>query len=169
MTQFNSKEPNVFHYLTMVTFNRVPIFKSENVCRFFIEVLNETRARHPFKLVGYVIMPDHVHLIMNPVGCDISLIGKNLKGKSARKIIDWLKENNFENSLKKLLLSAPQKRNHSYAVWQKKIQSVDLWSPKFIQQKFRYLHLNPRSCRIMFESNRLGVVKLPRIPSELEI
>ena len=143
MTVFNSKKPNTFHYLTMVTFNRVPVFKSEKACQFFIEVLAETRKKHPFKLVGYVIMPDHVHLILNPVECDISLVGKALKGVSARKIIDWLKIENFQTSLAKLALAKSQKRNHSYAVWQKKITSIDLESPKFIRQKLNYVHLNP--------------------------
>ncbi len=143
MTTFNSKEPNIFHYLTMVAFRRVPVFKSEKICQFFVEVLTETREKHPFKLVGYVIMPDHVHLILNPVECDISLIGKELKGKAAKKIIGWLKENNYQNSLEKISLSVSQKRNHQYAVWQKKVKSIDLFSPKFIRQKLNYLHLNP--------------------------
>jgi len=95
------------------------------------------------KLIGYVIMPDHVHLILNPVGCDISTVGKELKGKSAKKIINWLKENNYSTSLEKIALTLSQKRNHQYAVWQKKITSIDLFSPKFIRQKLNYLHLNP--------------------------
>lgn len=143
MTTFNSTEPNTFHYLTMVNFKRVPVLKSEKACQFFVDVLAETREKHPFKLIGYVIMPNHVHLILNPVECDISLVGKALKGISARKIIDWLKENNFQTSLEKLALPKTQKRNHSYAVWQKKVTSIDLSSPKFIRQKLNYVHLNP--------------------------
>jgi putative transposase len=143
MTEFNSKIANTFHYVTMVAFRRLPVFRNEQAALFFIEALNETREKHPFKLIGYVVMPDHVHLILNPVGCDISLIGKELKGKSARKIIDWLKADNHAVSLEKLTLNFTQKRNHRYAVWQKKVVSIDLWSPKFIQQKLRYLHLNP--------------------------
>ena len=143
MTTFNSKEPNTFHYLTMVAFRRVPIFKSEIIARFFIEVLTETREKNPFKLIGYVIMPDHVHLILNPLNCDISSLGKMLKGASARRIIDWLKENKQFTSLKKLQLNLSQKRNHRFAVGQKKVTSIDLHSPKFIRQKLNYLHLNP--------------------------
>lgn len=143
MTTFNSREPNTFHYLTMVNYRRVPVFKSEKACQFFIDVLAKTRTKHPFKLVGYVIMPDHVHMILNPVGCDISFVGKALKGVSARKLVDWLKENNFQTSLQKLALPKMQKRNHSYAVWQKKVTSIDLSSPKFIRQKLNYVHLNP--------------------------
>lgn len=127
----------------MVTFRRVPIFRSEKICQFFIDVLQETREENPFKLIGYVIMPDHIHLILNPIVCDISLVGKALKGKSARRTIDWLKEENHKSSLEKLALPKAQKRNHSYSVWQKKITSIDLESPKFIRQKLRYVHLNP--------------------------
>jgi putative transposase len=143
MTVFNSKEQNTFHYLTMVCFDRVPVFKSQIACQIFIDVLAETREKHPFKLIGYVIMPNHVHLILNPVECDISLIGKELKGKSGKRIIDWLKENNYQSSLEKIALPKTQKRNHSFAVWQKKVTSIDLTSPKFIRQKLHYIHLNP--------------------------
>ena len=143
MTTFNSTEENIFHYLTFVAFKRVPIFKSPVICQLFIDALAEIREKHPFKLIAYVIMPDHVHLIVNPLNCDIELIGKELKGISARKIIYWLKENGHLVSLDKLKLKATGKRNHSYSVWQKKVKSVDLWSQKFILQKMNYVHMNP--------------------------
>jgi putative transposase len=143
MTTFNSKEENIFYYLTFVVFRRVPIFKSENICQFFIDALNETKEKHPFKLIGYVIMPDHVHLIVNPVSCDIEVVGKEIKGLSANRIIGWLKENEYFTSLEKLKLTNVKKRNHSFCVWQKKVKSVDLWSHKFILQKLNYVHLNP--------------------------
>lgn len=143
MTTFNSKEKNIFHYLTFVTFRRVPIFKNETICQFLIDTLEETRGKHRFKLISYVIMPDHVHLIINPSYCDIEIVGKELKGISANKIIKWLKENKYFSSLEKLKLLNSKKRNHSYSVWQKKVKSVDLWSHKFILQKINYIHFNP--------------------------
>ena len=91
MTTFNSTKPNVFHYLTFVTFTRVPIFQSQEICQFFVDALRETKKESPFKLIAWVIMLDHVHLILNPADCDIEIVGKTLKGKSAKKILDWLK------------------------------------------------------------------------------
>ena len=143
MTTFNSKEKNVLHYLTFVTFRRVPIFKSKDICKLFINALAETRIKHQFKLVAYVLMFDHVHLIVNPLECDIELVGKELKGISAKNILGWLKENRHSSSLDKLKRSATGKRNHTYSVWQKKVVAIDLWSPKFIRQKMDYIHLNP--------------------------
>jgi putative transposase len=143
MTAFNSKKENVLHYLTFVTFKRIPIFKSDISCQLLIETLMEVKEEFPFKLVAYVIMLDHLHLIVNPQGRDIEAVGKALKGKSAKKILDWLKVNGHIESLSKLKRINPKKRNHSFSVWQKGVKSVDLESQKFVLQKTNYTHMNP--------------------------
>ncbi|HCA58296.1 MAG TPA: hypothetical protein DEP46_09960 [Blastocatellia bacterium] len=143
MTIFNSTQKNVFHYITIVAFRRTPIFKSEIACQILIDVITETRKTQKYKLIAYVIMPDHVHLIVNPAGCDISAVCKSIKGISSRRILDWLRTEGHHLSLKKLELSVAQKRNHTHAVWQKGVTSIDLWSPKFILQKSGYIHMNP--------------------------
>ena len=143
MKLFKSHDPNTFHYTTSVCHGRVPVFTSEKVCDLFIEALAETRRQLPLKLIGYVVMPDHTHLIINPVNRDISAVMNSLKSASARQIIDWLKESNYASSLRKLALENPKKRGHTHSLWQKDFSSIDLWSPKFIRQKLNYIHLNP--------------------------
>jgi len=140
---YKSNEPNTFHYVTLVTYNRVPVFRSEMACEIFIDVLRETREKYPYKLVGYVLMPDHVHAIINNRSGTISDWLRRVRGNSARKILTWLRENQHLMSLKKLSLAHPQKRQHTHAVWQKDPSVIDLWSPKFVRQKLNYLHLNP--------------------------
>jgi REP-associated tyrosine transposase len=143
MKLFKSTEPNTFHYVTLVTYDRVPVFKSDYACEVFVRILEEVRAIYPYKLVGYVIMPDHVHAIVNNASGTISDWLRRVRGNSAREILAWLREERHLLSLKKLALNPPQKRNHSHAVWQKDPSVIDLWSPKFIRQKLNYLHLNP--------------------------
>jgi putative transposase len=143
MKLFKSTEANTFHYVTLVTYNRVPVFKSEHACEVFVDTLREVRERYPFKLIGYVIMPDHVHAIVNIRSGTISDWLRRVRGNSARKILAWLREEEHLISLKKLELTIPQKRNHTHAVWQKDPSVIDLWSPKFLRQKLKYLHLNP--------------------------
>jgi putative transposase len=116
------------------------IFQSVKACKILIDVLSEIKTIHPFKLVGYVLMPDHIHLLINPVNSDLSIILRKLKGKSARQIIDWLKSGNHLRSLEKLRLNAT---GQEFAVWQKSSFVVDLVSPKFLRQKLDYIHLNP--------------------------
>ena len=143
MKLFKSRDPNTFHYVTTVCFNRVPVFQSNPACQLFIDALAQTRQYCTFKLIGYVIMPDHVHLIVNPVNRDISAVMRRLKSSSARLILDWLRENGFVSSLRKLTLTHPQAKSHTHALWQRDFSSIDLFSPRFIQQKLNYIHLNP--------------------------
>ena len=137
------REPDTFHYITSVTFNRAPVFRGEKACEIFVEQLGEVREKFPYKLIGYVVMPDHFHLIVNLKDDDVSKYLLRLRGLSARKIIAWLKDGNYVSSLEKLKLRFPQKRQHRYAVWQKKPMVIELYSHKFLRQKLNYIHLNP--------------------------
>jgi REP-associated tyrosine transposase len=143
MKLFKSREPNTFHYTTSVCHRRVPVFRSDNACQLFVEALAETRKRLPLKLIGYVIMPDHTHLIVNPLGRDISKILNSLHSASASEILEWLRAGNYSTSLAKLALNPPKKRGHTHALWQPDSSCIDLWSPRFIRQKLNYIHMNP--------------------------
>jgi len=143
MKLFKSSEPNTFHYVTLVTYNRVQVFQSDHACEIFVNTLREVRERFPYKLIGYVIMPDHAHAIVNNASGTISDWLRRVRGNSARCIVDWLREDRHLLSLKKLTLNPPQKRKHTHAVWQKDPSIIDLWSHRFIRQKLNYLHLNP--------------------------
>src|SRR5260370_33653858 len=91
MRLFKSREPNLVHYVTAVTFNRVPVFRSDHDCSLFIDAVATTREKEPFKLIGYVIMPDHFHLLANPLDVDISIVVGRLKGRAAVLILSWLR------------------------------------------------------------------------------
>ncbi|MFN2491565.1 MAG: hypothetical protein ABR501_01600 [Pyrinomonadaceae bacterium] len=45
MRLFKSRKPNLVHYVTAVTFNRVPVFRSEHACSLLIEALASTREK----------------------------------------------------------------------------------------------------------------------------
>lgn len=148
MKLFKSDQANTFHYVTTVTFKRVPVFRNDYACQLFIESLARTRQHCDFKLIGYVVMPDHVHLILNPRAKAISEVMRRLKSSSARLILDWLRQYKYSASLGKLQLEVPQSNSHTHALWQKGFSSIDLWSPRFILQKLSYIHLNPIRARL---------------------
>ena len=143
MHLFKSHEPNLVHYVTAVTYNRVPVFKSEKACILFIEALAITREKEPFKLIGYVLMPDHFHLLANPLALDISVVVGRLKGRAANSILNWLRSENHTVSLAKLKLPKARETGQTHAVWMKEFSAVDIWSRKFIRQKLQYIHENP--------------------------
>lgn len=143
MKTFAIEKPNTFYYVTSVTFERVAVFHEPRFCEILVTVFEEVRRLFPYKLVAYVIMPDHFHVIVNPIDGDISKWLLRVRGNSAKKILDALKNDSRNLTLKSLTLSSPQKRNHRHALWQKDPSIVDLESNKFLMQKTNYIHLNP--------------------------
>jgi putative transposase len=53
-------------FVTSVTWQRRPIFRSERAARIFLETLFAYRAREIFQLYEFVLMPDHIHLLLAP-------------------------------------------------------------------------------------------------------
>jgi len=73
------------YFVTAVTFDRRPIFRSAPVAELFIEVLYKTRAKYGFLLLGFVVMPDHVHVLVLPHRRNrISDVARFIKGTFAR-------------------------------------------------------------------------------------
>jgi REP element-mobilizing transposase RayT len=143
MYLFKSKEPNLVHYVTGVTYGRFPIFRSDDACALLIEALATTRENEPFKLIGYVIMPDHFHLLINPLHHDISVIIGRFKGRAAAKILKWLRVTDQKIALKRLQLAHALKSGQTHALWLQDFSAIDIWSRKFIRQKLNYIHNNP--------------------------
>src|SRR2546426_411101 len=135
MKLFKSKEQNLVHYVTGVTYARVPVFRSDEICSLFVEALAETRLKDPFKLIGYVLMPDHFHLLANPIGLNISKVVGKLKGRSASSILKYFRAHDESEILRRLRLARPLASGQTHAVWLQGFSSIDIWSHKFIRQK----------------------------------
>ena len=52
------------YYITTVVYGRLPIFTSPSFIIPLFDSLNFYRYQHTFYLLGYVIMPDHIHLLI---------------------------------------------------------------------------------------------------------
>ncbi len=117
MDRFKSRELNLVHYVTAVTYNRVPVFRSEHACELLIRALAITHKKEPFKLIGYVIMPDHFHALLNPRDLDISIVAGRFKGRAASSILDWLRADSHDTSLRRLELSRSLQSGQTHAVW----------------------------------------------------
>ena len=62
----NLNLPGALHFITGATINRLPVFRRVDYCTGFFDALAEVCRDWPCKLIAYVVMPDHVHLVCNP-------------------------------------------------------------------------------------------------------
>src|SRR5688572_32815722 len=108
---------NPLYFLTSVTHNRLPIFAKDSLKNILSAAFIEARISGGFKIYSYGIMPEHYHIVTDN-GRKPSDVLRFLNGISARRIINYLKENGFETSLNKLRKQEPGKKDHRYSVWE---------------------------------------------------
>ena len=128
-------------YITIVTKDRLPVFQTDALKIVACRAIDEARNSGGFLLFAYVIMLDHMHLLTNCPDTSAEVL-RYLKGITGRRVIDYLKEKNYENSLAKLR-HKNWKRKHSYSLWQQDKNVFSVYSEAMFMQKVNYIHLNP--------------------------
>ena len=138
----NKNLPGALHFVTGNCHKRARVFLQERYCLEFFQALGSLKSARPFKLIAYVLMPDHFHLIVNPQDGAITDLMGMLKGLSARIIIDAASSTAF-------LLDREGTDVATHQVWQESFKAFPLWSPWLIWQKINYIHNNPLEAHLV--------------------
>jgi REP element-mobilizing transposase RayT len=117
----NLNLPGALHYVTGNVVNRIPIFKQDRCCLKFLNILKELLQQWPCKLITYVVMPDHFHLIVNPRDGNIQGFCGALKSLTAKGVVELTGDKRF-------LLEKPDKDGSIHQVWQESFKAFPLWS-----------------------------------------
>jgi REP element-mobilizing transposase RayT len=72
------------HFVTGNCINRLPVFTEPACCKAFLSELKTLNEKWPAKLIAYVLMPDHFHLISNPQDGRIIEFCRDLKSKGGQ-------------------------------------------------------------------------------------
>ncbi len=130
------------HFLTFSCYQQRQFFKSDRTCRWFLEALDAGRTRNPFDLWAYVIMPEHVHLVLLPhEGTQISRILQSVKLSVTRRAVNWIKKNG--RSLKQMEYLRPDGQV-CLRFWQRGGgYDRNLRSVGDVHEKISYIHNNP--------------------------
>ena len=144
----NRVEGSVF-YITTNIYNRLPIFTSPSFVILILDSLNFYRYQFKCKLFGYVIMLDHLHLLIYPTGEStiVSDFMRDFKrftsGRIARQAelegkTDWVAQFQ-ESGVKKQ--SVQKRRFGKDSFWEQSI-----YTDKFMREKLN-LHPHESSAR----------------------
>ena len=128
-------------FITAVTKDRLPVFKTDALKLVTCRALDEARASGRFLILAYVIMPDHLHLVTDCPGASADVL-RYVRGLTGRRVIDYLKEHGNESSLAKLR-HEQRKRKHTHSLWQQEKNVLSVFSEAMLMQKVNYIHLNP--------------------------
>ncbi len=107
------------HFITCSCYQRRPLLDSSYRRDLFLDILEEARARYRFVVRGYVVMPEHFHLLMcEPQQGTPSTVMQVLKQRVARRVDE------------------PR-------MWQERFYDFNVWTDGKRIEKLRYMHLNP--------------------------
>src|ERR1039457_6784830 len=56
---------NDLHFLTFSCYRRRPLFRNEAYCDLLLKILERVRRRYRIVVLGYVVMPEHIHLLVS--------------------------------------------------------------------------------------------------------
>jgi len=128
------------HFVTFSCYQRRPYLGTRRARDRFVRILDEVRIRHKFKLVGYVVMPEHVHLLMGePKKVTPSKVLQVLKQKVSRALRNRTKK----RVIGQLLLEFPGDATEAEAFWQRRFYDFNVYSRKKLMEKLEYMHANP--------------------------
>ena len=128
------------HFITCSCYRRKPLLGSARARNRFAKILGEVRARYGFALVGYVVMPEHVHLMIGEpkTGTPSTVlqvlkqrVSRNLRGRKRRAPAGQLR------------LHFPGGRDSLPPFWQRRFHDFNVWSAKKRTEKLEYMHANP--------------------------
>ena len=141
-------------FITSSTYRRTRIFESEGFCRDFVDVLGALRREGGFRLIGWVLMPEHFHLLLKPEPAPVtSRLMQELKKQTALRILRRLREQQQYPWCRKVLASLrlpPSVHDESrYRVWQRRFYPFNVYSERKRLEKLNYMHGNPVKRRLV--------------------
>ncbi|MGA2605826.1 MAG: transposase [Terriglobia bacterium] len=128
------------HFITFSCYRRLPLLKTERARDLFVQELGRVRDEMGFRLVGYVVMPEHVHLLISEPkqGTPSSVLHK-LKLQVSRK----MRRGSGYRSAAQSRLQFEEGSEQPRAFWQARFYDFNVYSRGKMKEKLNYMHANP--------------------------
>lgn len=132
------------HSLTFSCFQRRPFLSRERTCHWFCDAVAKAKEKHRFLIWAYVIMPEHVHMLVYPQEQEYDTAGfcASVKVPVARRAVNWVKRHAPE-SLGQMRDAQPNGVVH-HRFWQRGGgYDRNITEPKTLLHQIDYIHANP--------------------------
>jgi putative transposase len=123
------------HFITCSCYHRQPWLGSASRRDLFLAVLEQVRQRYAFVVLGYVVMPEHFHLLVSEPQRGTPTVMQALKLGFARRVLGIAHRRRNQPTL--WPTSGPAH------VWQARFYDFNVWTERKRIEKLRYIHRNP--------------------------
>ncbi|MGA7524818.1 MAG: transposase [Acidobacteriaceae bacterium] len=116
------QEDGELHFVTFSCYRRKALLTSSEAKSTFERALERVRQFHGLRILGYVVMPEHVHL----------LVSEPERSKLATAL-----------QMLKQIVSHELRTRSRTPFWQTRYYDFNVWSEKKRIEKLKYMHRNP--------------------------
>jgi putative transposase len=136
------------HFITFSCYRRQPLLMKHGGAQMFEEAPEEGRVKYGFFVFGYVVMPEHVHLLVSePERGTLATAIKALKQSVARRQVNLgggLRSSQQKDPHKqKPLVWGTQNPRSTQHFWQTRYYDFNVCTPAKRVEKLKYIHRNP--------------------------
>lgn len=149
-------DQNGLNFLTLTIVDWIDLFTRAVYSEIILDSLRFCQKEKELLIFAYVIMPSHIHLIVQTnAKKGLSPILQSFKSFTAKQFLNAIQVKTNGESRREWLLShfafhaRKNKTNSNYQLWQKSNHPIALYSPKVIRQKLSYIHFNPVAAKIV--------------------
>jgi putative transposase len=155
-SKYKVGEDAIPHFVTFSVVGWVDVFSREQYKELFVESLKYCQQQKGMVLHAWVIMTNHVHLIISSDTNQLENIVRDLKKYTSKQIIKAIQENNSESRKEWMLnifsfAGKSNNNNKDYQFWKQDYHPVELNNAEKIKQRLDYLHENPVRSGLVWE------------------
>lgn len=145
---YQIQNPAATYYLTLQVIDWVDVFTRKAYRDIVLDSLTYCRQHKSLDVYAYVVMSNHLHLIVRARQENLPDILRDFKKFTASHILKLIADNEVESRsdwlLKRFEFAAQRHvRNSIHQFWTHENHAVEIFTARFLHQKRDYIHLNP--------------------------
>lgn len=130
------------HFVTFSCYHRLPLLSRDRCKQIVLGHLNLWSGRDGVGVVGYVVMPNHVHALLRPISSGrISIFMQHWKQESSSAIAKFLGLGTDHDTTP--FGERVRDASGTLRVWQSRSYCFNVFSLKKVTEKLQYMHNNP--------------------------
>ncbi len=156
-SKYKVADSTIPHFVTFSVVGWVDVFSREQYKEVVVESLRYCMDHKGLTLHAWVIMTNHVHLIISSKTAKLEELVRDIKKFTSKQIIHAIRENP-EESRKEWMLSlfrftgSGNKNNKEFQFWKQDYHPVELATNDMLVQRLQYLHENPVRSGLVWEA-----------------
>jgi putative transposase len=141
-SRYTIRDPNFPYFITCTVVKWIPLFTRKPYLDILTDSLQFCRQHKALKLYAYVILDNHLHLVV--AGNRLTDIIRDFKSYTGKALIARLEQDQKTWVLNQLQYYKQSTKTRSdYQIWQEGFHPQQIVSEEMLRQKIDYLHHNP--------------------------